>query len=572
MSNDKIRLNAPSVAGGKDVATHTLATGEDIGRSTLAIYTPGSGGSPGTAADIDDTNPLPVTGAVTTDVDVSALTKDSTTSAAATQAHADQIAALAAIGDIFAALGATLDVSGSVAVSGTVDVANSNLDAALSTLATEATQAETHAALFGNKYTRVALINASGSPLGIGAPFSPFEVSDPTVESIAGTLGSVWNSNRGVAVVGAQTNGGAIGGLTLGSHGGLTIEGVASGTPVPVSMASLPAFAATPTVNLGTIGGAATEAKQDTGNAFLATLAGIVSAGSALANISDRVGRLLGVITGKDGATAASTTNGVPVAPETSSVWDVKDRVGRLVGVITGADGATAASVGNGVPVQPGTSTLWDVKDRVGRLIGLATGADGATGASLSNAHPVQPGTSTTWDVSSRAARLAGALTGINGSSVATGANPVPVQMSDGSAVFTAAKATQLPAALGPAAGSASLSTVPPTSTTYFTGTITSATVIQVVNGPCTVYHVEATNGSGGNLFVGLYDTSTTPSNGTDFPKIEIAAPNGSPATRDLATRGVKFSNKLYAVVASASRSATPAAQTAVGITIVYDT
>jgi hypothetical protein len=422
MANDKIRLNAPSVAGGKDVSTHTLASGEDIGRSTLAIYTPGAGSTPGTAADIDDANPLP-----TKLVDIGT---------AATDAHI--LDAVAALGDILAALGATLDVSGSVSVSSAVDVAS------------------------------LPPLPAGSSVIGHVIVDSAGSVSVTSLPSLPAGTNTIGKIDQGAAGVSAW----------------------------PVSLASLPAFAATPTVNLGTIGGAATEAKQDTGNTSLATLAGIVSAGAALANISDRVGRLLGLITGKDGATAASASNGVPVAPETSSLWDV----------------------------------------------------------------------------SSRAARLIGALTGINGSGVATGANPVPVQMSDGSAVYTAAKSSQLPTSIGPAAGSASLSTVPPTSTTYFTGTITSATVIQVVNGPCTVYHVEATNGSGGNLFVGLYDTSTTPSNGTDFPKIEVAAPNGSPATRDLATRGVKFSNKLYVVVASTSRSATPAAQTAVGITIVYDT
>jgi hypothetical protein len=108
MSNDKIRLNAPSVAGGKDVATHTLASGEDIGRSTLAIYTPGAGSTPGTAADIDDTNPLP--------------TKLIDIGTAATDAHI--LDAVAALGDILAALGATLDVSGSVSVSSAVDVAS----------------------------------------------------------------------------------------------------------------------------------------------------------------------------------------------------------------------------------------------------------------------------------------------------------------------------------------------------------------------------------------------------------------------------------------------------------------
>jgi hypothetical protein len=68
-------------------------------------------------------------------------------------------------------------------------------------------------------------------------------------------------------------------------------------------------------------------------------------------NVTDRLTRLLGILTGRDGTTAASVTNGVPVAPETSSVWNISDRAARLLGAITGANGSGVASITNAVPV-----------------------------------------------------------------------------------------------------------------------------------------------------------------------------------------------------------------------------
>ena len=71
-------------------------------------------------------------------------------------------------------------------------------------------------------------------------------------------------------------------------------------------------------------------------------------------NVTDRLTRLLGILTGRDGTTAASATNGVPVAPETSSVWNVSDRAARLIGALTGGDGATIASFANALPIFGG--------------------------------------------------------------------------------------------------------------------------------------------------------------------------------------------------------------------------
>ena len=68
-------------------------------------------------------------------------------------------------------------------------------------------------------------------------------------------------------------------------------------------------------------------------------------------NVTDRLTRLLGILTGRDGTAAASASNGVPVAPETASVWNVSDRAARLLGALTGANGSSIASVSNAVPV-----------------------------------------------------------------------------------------------------------------------------------------------------------------------------------------------------------------------------
>lgn len=87
-----------------------------------------------------------------------------------------------------------------------------------------------------------------------------------------------------------------------------------------------------------------------------------------------------------------AAASSLSVTPASDALYDVKDRVGRLVGAITGRDGATIASASNGVPVSPETSSVWDVKDRAARVLGLLIGYDGAAVTSATNALPIYGG------------------------------------------------------------------------------------------------------------------------------------------------------------------------------------
>ncbi len=111
----------------------------------------------------------------------------------------------------------------------------------------------------------------------------------------------------------------------------LTVQGSASGVPIPVSMASLPAYAATPTFNLGTLGGAATNAELVTINS---TLGSPFQAGGSIGNTGFNVtGTLpafastptfnLGTLGGA--ATAANQTNG-------SQKTQIVDGSGNVIG------------------------------------------------------------------------------------------------------------------------------------------------------------------------------------------------------------------------------------------------
>jgi len=182
----------------------------------------------------------------------------------------------------------------------------------------------------------------------------------------------------------------------LGAHGGLVIEGVASGVAVPTSLATLPAL----TTGSATIGAV-------TGPSAVA-----LAKDSTLTDATQRAG-----ILGTNGSAIAGATNPIDVRPS--------------------ADGTNPVDATHGLYVRPGTSTLWDIIDRAARLIGAITGKDGSTVASASNGVPVAPETSSVWDVKDRAARLLGALTGANGSSVATAANPVPTASYDGNGALS---------------------------------------------------------------------------------------------------------------------------------------
>ncbi len=154
----------------------------------------------------------------------------------------------------------------------------------------------------------------------------------------------------------------------LGAGGGVKVDG--SGTALPVSAASLPlpSGAATETtlasVLAKIIAAPATEAKQDTGNGFLSTLAGIVSAGKAAISAAQLPAAL--------GQAARASSLGVTLSTEDAAKMPA---LGQAL---------AAGSVPVVLPVaQAGGALALDATLTGGTLVAVAKGA-AATGASPS--------------------------------------------------------------------------------------------------------------------------------------------------------------------------------------------
>lgn len=120
-----------------------------------------------------------------------------------------------------------------------------------------------------------------------------------------------------------------------------------SGTPtVTVSGTVVTSFSSTPTVNLGTIGGAATAANQTTGNSSLSTLAGTVSAGNV--NVVCTSG-----CSGSSGSNAAAGTVGSAVP--SSGSYTAFNFGGNLKGWVGDTNGYGDVNVMNSPTVNLGT-------------------------------------------------------------------------------------------------------------------------------------------------------------------------------------------------------------------------
>ncbi len=217
----------------------------------------------------------------------------------------------------------------------------------------------------------------------------------------------------------------------LGAGGGLKVDG--SGTALPVSAASLPlpSDAATQTTLAAllakVIAAPATEAKQDTGNTSLSTLAGIVSAGKALVTETSAAS-ILAKFTAGQAARASSL--GVTLSTEDAA------KVPAL------GQALAAGSVPVVLPVaQAGGALALDATLTGGTLRAGVLGADGSAIASSSNGFPVVAQTSSTWDVAANLTRALGYLTGVNLTSAAAANNPVPMQLSSGTVLYTGATA-----------------------------------------------------------------------------------------------------------------------------------
>lgn len=250
---------------------------------------------------------------------------------------------------------------------------------------------------------------------------------------------------------------------SFGVGGGVKVDGSGTALPVSASALPLPTGASTETtlasVLAKLISAPATEAKQDTGNTSLSTLAGIVAAGKAAISAAQLPASLGQAARASSLSIAFSTEDAakVPVLGQAlaagsspvvlPSAQDVVAYAGSGGRVLTTEASASTIATNTttlvGAVVAPDTTLPTNLVEigGVGKDTAPTSVTDGrSVRAWFSRAGAIMA------DPIDRAARLLGALTGVNGTGVATGANPVPMQLSSGSALYTGASAaTSLP-------------------------------------------------------------------------------------------------------------------------------
>jgi hypothetical protein len=150
---------------------------------------------------------------------------------------------------------------------------------------------------------------------------------------------------------------------------------VSAANPFPVVFgagATLPAFATTPTVNLGTLGGAATAAAQATGNGSLSSISSLLNNGAThLTTIYvGLVGTIQYPFTGTGKVERVQCYNFTGTVPAYVQMFDV-------------ASGATlGASVVDYVPLAPGGSNGFTLLNGVYYANGFGLGAATTPGGS----------------------------------------------------------------------------------------------------------------------------------------------------------------------------------------------
>lgn len=194
-----------------------------------------------------------------------------------------------------------------------------------------------------------------------------------TAVSGAYALGSIVDIGTG-ASPGANTVNGRLAALESSLGSPFQAGGSIGNTSFGIS-GTLPAFAATPTVNLGTIAGVSTAANQSTANGYLSTLAGAVSASKMNVVATQPTASLLNVTEASATAILAAVTGPIPAQSST--------------GVDIGAVETVAYTYKN-IP----TSTTTVIKSGAGMVHTVCINTDG-TGASTAAVYDNTAGSGT---------------------------------------------------------------------------------------------------------------------------------------------------------------------------------
>jgi hypothetical protein len=229
----------------------------------------------------------------------------------------------------------------------------------------------------GGTNVGIATDNGSNVSLAVTTPFLSDGNSNqgPMLSNAAGSTiavleypylfnGATWDRARGDATGGAIEQGAGVAGTPAG--GVLSVQGVAGGTALPVSVASLPALPANQSINLAQVAGTNTVTGGVAGSLGIG---GLAAAGAAIAGNSVRVG-------GVDGGGLKRDI--------------LTDTSGRVQVVGAAADGATAA----------GNPVLMAAVNGGGNANTLRTGNAQADGVNGANNLAIVPYTwnGATWD------------------------------------------------------------------------------------------------------------------------------------------------------------------------------
>jgi len=250
---------------------------------------------------------------------------------------------------------------------------------------------------------------------------------------------------------------------------------------------------------------AATATLQGTGNGFLQTLAGIVSAGRAAVTEASAASILAKLSSDPSTATLQTTGN--------TSLAAI------LAKIIAAPATEAKQDTGNTSAATTATNT--------GTIAGAVSAPDATLPASAAQIGGVASTAAPSAVTSGRGVRawfsLVGAqmvgLLGANGSAIATGANPVPMQLSSGATLYTGATAAlSLPIVFAPSLNASN--------------TTLATTGVTIKAGAGSALWITITNTTGSSVYWQIFDGTSTPSNGARAiaSAPAITANNGSRA------------------------------------------